>query len=142
MKIIRLKNDAFGRNILSKVVCIFFNNVKSKCIDTDFLSKTENYILVAIDNENKVLGFMYGYELQRIDTNKSMFFLYSIDVLEKERKKGIAKQLIVEFKRICHAKDCLKMFVITNESNIAAMNLYKSTEGIKKYQDGVLFEYI
>lgn len=105
-----------------------------------FLSNDSNYFLVAFEKE-KPVGFILGYRLERVDTLQPMMFLYEIEVLEPYRKKGIAKAFVNEFHKICKEHNYLKMFVITNESNLPAMRLYQSTGGKRKSTDDAVFRY-
>lgn len=105
-----------------------------------FLSHESNYFIAAFEKE-KPVGFILGYRLERVDTLRPMMFLYEIEVIEPYRKKGIAKALVNELHKICKEHHYLKMFVVTNESNLPAMALYQSTGGKRKYKDDVVFRY-
>jgi GNAT superfamily N-acetyltransferase len=94
-----------------------------------FLANPLNYLLVAVDGE-KVMGYLFAYELQRPDREQSMMFLYDITVLEEYRKKGAGTALIERLKALCHNKHIMKMFVPTSRSNIAAVSLYQKTGAI------------
>ncbi len=104
------------------------------------LSSDTNYLIVALD-ENKPAGFLIAYELPRIDCNKSMMLFYEIEVAKYYQRQGVGKQLINKLKEFCREKDILKMWVLANESNVAAMNFYKSTGGVQSKIPEILFEY-
>jgi len=109
-------------------------------LNSAFLENYNNYLLVAyIDND--FAGFLYGYEQQRLERKTPMMFLYSIDVLEKYHRLGVGKALINTLKSICTENKFMKMFVITNKSNTAAIKLYQSTGGIEQTDDDTLFSY-
>jgi aminoglycoside 3-N-acetyltransferase I len=105
-----------------------------------FLSNLANYLFVALDNDEPV-GFVLAYQLQRIDTESAKMFLYEIDVAEKYRRRGIASALIARLNRICQSASFINMFVLTNESNIPATNLYSKTGGHRKHSDDLMFVY-
>jgi len=109
-------------------------------LNDEFLSKEPNYLLAAYV-DNALAGFAYAYELDRIEQERPMMFFYSIDVLSEYQKQGIGKRLIEELKRICADRNVCKMYVLTDEENEAAMNLYQSTGGERVYPDNVLFVY-
>lgn len=111
-----------------------------KNLNDDFLAKETNYLLAAYVDE-VFAGFLYAYELERIEQEKPMMFFYSIDVLPSFRRKGVGKRLIEELKKICADRKVCKMFVLTDEENVAAMKLYQSTGGKRKLPDNVLFVY-
>lgn len=89
-----------------------------------FLSNESNYLLAAyVDGE--FAGFLYAYELPRPDRVEPMMFLYSIDVLSEHRRKGVGNKLVEALRSVCAERGFMKMFVITGESNEAAVNLYE-----------------
>ena len=71
----------------------------------------------------------------------SMMFFYEIEVLEEYRNQSVGKALIEELKKMCERKNILKMFVLTNESNLAAMKLYESAGGERRQEGEVQFEW-
>ncbi len=107
----------------------------------EFLSCERNYFLVAFMDEQP-LGFVLAYRLMRVDRDQDMMLFYEIVVREENRNKGVGALLISELKKICRANNILKMWVLTNESNLAAMALYERTGGIKDESgDEVSFTY-
>ena len=66
---------------------------------------------------------------------------YEIEVAKYYQRQGVGKQLINKLKEFCREKDILKMWVLANESNVAAMNFYKSTGGVQSKIPEILFEY-
>jgi ribosomal protein S18 acetylase RimI-like enzyme len=109
-------------------------------LNAEFLTKETNYLLAAYV-DNALAGFLYAYELDRIERTESMMFFYSIDVLPEYRQQGIGKGFIQELKRICAERSVCKMFVLTHEENQPAMKLYQSTKGKRALPDNVLFVY-
>lgn len=91
---------------------------------------------------DEVAGMISAYVLPRMDSNKSEVFFYEIGVNENYRGKGVARKLIERLKQIAKDEGIKEMFVLTNRSNIPAMNLYKSTGGVEEEEkDGVMFTY-
>jgi len=91
-----------------------------------FLANPLNYLLLAVDGE-RVIGYLFAYELQRPDREQSMMFLYDITVLKEYREKGAGTALVERLKSLCNDKHILKMFVPTSRSNTAAVSLYQKT---------------
>lgn len=107
----------------------------------EFLSCERNYVLAALIDEQPV-GFILAYRLMRVDRDQDMMLFYEIVVDEKCRNQGVGTLLINELKRICRDEKILKMWVLTNRSNPAAMALYRQTGGIEDTNgDGVTFTY-
>ncbi|MBN1550207.1 GNAT family N-acetyltransferase [bacterium] len=98
-------------------------------------------ILLTAEIDGNPAGQVTGYILRRWDSKKPKLFLYSIDVLESHRRKGVARQLITEFRRIGKEAGCGAAFVFTNASNIPAMLLYQYSGGVRTYSDDVMFEW-
>ena len=107
----------------------------------EFLSCEWNYFLAASIDEQPV-GFILAYRLMRVDRNQDMMLFYEIVVDEKYRNRGVGALMINELKRICRDEKILKMWVLTNRSNLAAMALYGQTGGIEDTNgDEVTFTY-
>jgi ribosomal protein S18 acetylase RimI-like enzyme len=107
-------------------------------LNEDFLSDRRNYMLAAyVDGE--FAGFLYAYELARLERKAPTMFLYSIDVLPPHRERGVGKRLVEELKSICAERGFMKMYVITGEGNEAAMSLYMSAGGTRPAGDDVVF---
>lgn len=109
-------------------------------LNDEFLSKETNYLIAAYVDE-VFAGFLYAYELDRIEQQRPMMFFYSIDVLNQYRRQGIGKRLIEELKHICAERNVSKMYVLTDEANVVAMKLYESTGSKRILPDNVLFVY-
>jgi len=115
------------------------------CLTVDylrsFLSDKRNYLFVSNDN-NRVIGFLLAYRLQRVDRNQDFMFFYEIEIVEGHRGQGIGAQLINELKAICRKENVMKMWVETNRSNVSAMRLYSKTGGKESSSgDEVSFTY-
>lgn len=107
-----------------------------------FLKSKTNVLFVALDGDTPV-GFLLAYELERIDSPKPMMLLYEVEVAEAYRRQGIASTMIQGLKEICRERGILKMWVLTNEANRAAMRTYESTGGKQVDDDDlVMFLYI
>lgn len=105
-----------------------------------FLANENNYLLVA-EADARVVGFLLAYKMERCDGERPMMLLYEIEVLDSYRRQGIGKSLVKELQQVCRREWFVKMFVITAEANVAAMNLYRSTGGRRGERDEALFTY-
>ena len=107
-----------------------------------FLKRKEDYFLSALVDEEPI-GFALAYQLMRVDGQQDMMFFYEIVVDSEHRNKGVGKALIHHLKSICRDNKIAKMWVLTNKSNTAAMELYASTGGIESTAgDEVSFTYL
>jgi ribosomal protein S18 acetylase RimI-like enzyme len=107
----------------------------------NFVKNLDNIFLLAY-KDNKMAGMVSAYRLQRMDDKKAELFFYEIGVKKEFRRKGIGRALIEELKKISKVMGGEEMFVLTNKSNIPAMNLYKTTGGkSSKKADDIMFSY-
>jgi ribosomal protein S18 acetylase RimI-like enzyme len=105
------------------------------------LSRDDVYFVAAFEDDIPA-GFLIAYLLPRIDCPQDMVLLYEIEIDERYRGEGIGKQLINTLKESLADREINKMWVLTNETNIAAMKLYEKTGGTRSSDtDIVLFEY-
>jgi len=103
-----------------------------------FLNRPDYHFIAAVE-DNEPVGFALVYELQRIDRDQPMMFLYEIGVGDAHRRRGIASAMIDFLKRLCRQRKAHKMFVIASTKNKAALRLYDSAlgAGVQKTSDVV-----
>ena len=106
----------------------------------NFFADEKNVLLASYTN-GLLSGFLWAYVFLCPDNSNPKMFLYSIDVFDEFRRKGIAKQLIGELKNIARMHNCCEMFVPTRKSNSAAMALFRATGGKIENDDDILFIY-
>ncbi len=105
-------------------------------------SDPNTFVITAFDDE-KPVGFLIAYLLPRLANNHPMMLFYEIEVMERYRKQGTGTAMIDLLKDYCKTHNVCKMWVLTNESNKAAMKLYQSTGGVLMEEDDmVIFEYM
>jgi aminoglycoside 3-N-acetyltransferase I len=137
--IMRLTNDEWEKARAS--IMLFWDTVPSQETIVKFLNNSQN-IMLSAELEKSLVGLLIGYILERWDKDEPMLFLYSIDVAETYRRKGIGTALIEAAKKLGRAQSCSEAFVFTNASNLAAMQLYQSTGGKRSHPDDVvMFDY-
>ena len=86
MKIVKLNHE-------SKQYCEQLENVRelktiSQKVDA-FINNPNNIAYFALEEE-LVIGFVWGYVLERLDS-EPMIYIHSVDVIESHRKQGVAK---------------------------------------------------
>ena len=92
-----------------------------------FLNNDNNFFYACIDN-NKIVGFLYGYLLKRLNS-KSMGYIHEVGVLDEYKKQGIATNLIKNAHNDLFNNGVVKTFLITQSNNIPACNLYEKMGG-------------
>jgi ribosomal protein S18 acetylase RimI-like enzyme len=105
-----------------------------------FLTVETNHLLVAFDRDEPV-GLLLAYELPRRHGDEPKMHLYEIGVREDYRRRGIGRSLIESFAELARARGARRAFVLTDESNRAAMAFYASTGGVRTRPDDVVFMF-
>ena len=108
--------------------------------NSTFFNDAKNILLVSY-TDGQLSGFLWAHILDSPHTPNPKMFLYSIDVFEEFRRRGIGSMLIQNLKEIAISCKCRAMFVPTSRSNSAAIALYSGTGGKVQDDDGVTFAY-
>ncbi|MCP4549944.1 MAG: GNAT family N-acetyltransferase [bacterium] len=104
------------------------------------LGDEQGYLLAAVQN-NQPLGFLIAYLLPRFSNPEPMMLLYEIEVAATHRRQGVGRAMIDKLKTICHKRNCFKMWVLTNTSNLAACGLYTATGAERHQSDEAEYVY-
>ena len=91
--------------------------------------------VVAVD-AREVVGFIYGHVLRRFEAVS--FFIYSVDVAEGHRRRGLARTMLERLKDLMPERGWDEMFVFTNRGNEPAMRLYAGAGGVSPPPDDVV----
>ena len=105
-----------------------------------FLKEDKNILILAWEDHSPV-GFALAYVLDRVDRNQTMMLFYEIVVSDNYRGQGLGTRMVNELKRIGRDLNVMKIWVLTNKSNTAAVGLYESTGARQAGDDDVLFVY-
>lgn len=89
-----------------------------------FLEDDRNWLLVATDESEHVVGFGLAFLLERWDGRRHVFF-YEIDVEEAAQRRGHGRALVEELKRMARDAGAFEMWVETEPDNAAANALYE-----------------
>ena len=92
-------------------------------------------VMVGAFEEGEPAGLVYGHHLPRPDATGDMLLLYSIDVAEPHRRRGLGRRLVDAFRE--HAGPG-GTWLVTNESSEAAMELYRSCGAVRPHRDDVM----
>ena len=115
------------------------NTKYEKEILIKFINDNHSYGFIA-KNENKIIGFAYGYTLLRPD-GKLDFYLHAIDIMAEFQGNGYGTQLMDYIKEYTKQMGCRKMFLITNKSNISACKCYEKAGGVSNADDDIIYAY-
>ncbi|MFD7924199.1 GNAT family N-acetyltransferase [Streptomyces sp. NPDC059740] len=93
----------------------------------DFL-ETPNVMAFVATEDDEVVGWCWGYCLVRPDASM-MLYVHGLEVVEAHRRKGTGRGLLKAFMAAGRQAGASKMFVFTDEANVAARSLYESMGG-------------
>jgi ribosomal protein S18 acetylase RimI-like enzyme len=93
---------------------------------TELLADDRTLFLAAFDGDEPV-GFAFGYVLPRRHGEPTILLVYEVDVHERYRRRGIAKELM---RRLGEESGAGEGFVLTEPDNEAANALYRSLGGV------------
>ena len=105
-----------------------------------FLRDDRTIFLVAFDDAGP-MGFVFGYELLRRHGDPTILFVYEVGVRKPYRRRGVATRLLRELESLARRRGVRRAFVLTAESNEAAMRLYESVGGVRPYDDDVMWRF-
>jgi ribosomal protein S18 acetylase RimI-like enzyme len=103
-----------------------------------FLENEFCYLFIAIFDE-EVVGSLNGYALLQPERQQLQFLLYEIDVKETWQGQGIGTRLVNAFVAAACKVDAFEVWVLTNQSNAAAMALYRKCGFERDNPDDVMF---
>lgn len=99
----------------------------------NFIKDKNNYGFIALEDD-KVVGFIYGYSLLRPD-GRYMCYIHSVGVLPSYQGKGIESKLFKYMKDYLKQENkCYKYFLLTSEDNEVAQKLYDKNSDKKCIQ--------
>lgn len=85
--------------------------------------------MIVATEEERPLGYLVAYLLDRVDRDQRMMLFYEISVAESHHRRGVGTAMIKRLQAFCRQENVMKMWVHTNKSNVAAVRLYQSTGG-------------
>jgi aminoglycoside 3-N-acetyltransferase I len=92
---------------------------------SSLLSKQHFIALVAM-NENKVVGGLAAYELEKFEQDRREIYIYDLAVAETHRRKGVATELINQLKHIAKERMAYVIYVQADKEDTPAIRLYDS----------------
>lgn len=125
------KNDIDKVSNLMEVFAVAFEDQKnyssknpSKFYLQKLLSNLNNIVLVAMTDEDIVVGGIVAYELQKFEQERSEIYLYDLAVLKDHRRQGIATRLIEKLKMLAKERNAKVIFVQADNIDKPAVALY------------------
>lgn len=101
------------------------------------LSNPSNIWIAAIE-DGHVIGLLIGYEVPLL--YKSEVLLYSIDTIERYRRRGLGRSMVQLLCDVCISRGISSIWIPTNESNSGAMAFYRALGATRKANDHVIWD--
>jgi ribosomal protein S18 acetylase RimI-like enzyme len=92
-----------------------------------FLADPASIAFVALE-DGEVIGWAWGFR-QRHVRGHSQVQLYEIDVVERARRRGVGRTLLLAFRELAVSEGHRKLWLVTTEDNLPAQALYRSAGG-------------
>jgi aminoglycoside 3-N-acetyltransferase I len=89
------------------------------------LAKEDFIVLVALVDE-MVVGGLAAYVLEKFEMQRKEIYIYDLAVKEEFRRKGIARGLIYQLKKIAKEIDAYVIYVQADYGDDPAIQLYES----------------
>lgn len=108
------------------------------------LDETESFlsdpatVALAMVRDREVVGWVWGNR-QRHAAGYSQVQLYEIEVAPEHRGRGIGRALLTRFRDLAMSEGHRKMWLFTDEGNVPAKALYRSTGGSASPHEDVTF---
>lgn len=129
----------FGAETLAReaIVKLHRRAATDKEAAADFLRDPARYLLLALERQH-VIGSLTGFALRHPHRRDPQFLLYDIDVSAEHRNRGIGKALVEAFISEARAAGAYEVWLLTNESNEAAMTMYAGCGLTRPNRDDVM----
>jgi len=92
------------------------------------LLSNPNFLVFVVKEDEKVLGGLTIYVLNRYYGNKPVAYIYDVGVTPKFQGQGLGKALIVEVCKYCKDNGFEDAYVEAESDDIDAVNFYRKTK--------------
>jgi ribosomal protein S18 acetylase RimI-like enzyme len=106
----------------------------------NYLADDRNVFLLAIEDDHAV-GFLRGTALSQLKSDRKQMFLYEIGVDLPFRRRGVGSELVRWLIEHSRSGGFEEIFVFTDPSNDAAVNLYRSTGAVTETSADRMYVY-
>jgi ribosomal protein S18 acetylase RimI-like enzyme len=132
IKILQRADEAILRNVAPNV----FDNPIDTDLAREFLADPRHHIAVAID-DGVVVGFASAVHYIHPDKRPEMW-INEVALAPTHRRRGLAKEMLKALFEVGRANHCTMAWVLTHQTNAAAMALYSSVGGTEGVDDSGL----
>lgn len=134
--------DTKDIKLLQETVKIFRDQNIDEEKALNFLNNPTNIVHVALDDD-KVVGYVLAYRLNRMDNGKDILIIFHLFVKEDHQRMGIGRTLMQRIIDYANSEPLHYALLITQTNNYKARKLYESLGGYNHPDDKeVYFWYI
>ncbi|MBQ0036239.1 MAG: GNAT family N-acetyltransferase [Firmicutes bacterium] len=134
--------DTKDIKLLQETVKVFRDQNINEEKALDFLNNPTNIVHVALDDD-KVVGYVLAYRLNRMDNGKDILIIFHLFVKEDHQRTGIGRTLMQRIIDYANSEPLHYALLITQTNNYKARKLYESLGGYNHPDDKeVYFWYI
>ena len=93
-----------------------------------FLKNPRNWLYAAVCTE-EIVGFAYGYALERLDSKGNMLYINEVGVAESFQRQGIGFHMMECLMQCCREEGITRCFLAAHQNNPGANALYRKLGG-------------
>jgi aminoglycoside 6'-N-acetyltransferase I len=116
-----------------------FDHTPQELLTAEFLSDPRHHLVVAIDT-GQVIGFVSAVHYVHPDKPAELW-INEIGVAPAHQRRGVGRQMLQAMLSIGRMLGCHNAWVLTDDTNIPARNLYLGAGGVEAPAPSVLFEF-
>jgi len=105
-----------------------------------FLADPTKHLYVTLAG-NRPVALAYGFELPWVKDDGVGFILYELDTHPDFRRRGAARALLAAMEIACRGRGIPKAWLVSNESNVAAMALYRAVGAVRPNRDDAMWVF-
>ena len=132
--------ETSNSKILNKGLDNLIESFSSSALDK-LVADDRNYLFLAL-SEGIAAGYVLAYTFPSLNSSGKLAYLYDIEVLETQRKKGIGRQLIEKLLLTLKADGVTELWLGTAIDNVAGQALFYSTGAEKSGETFNDYTYI
>jgi ribosomal protein S18 acetylase RimI-like enzyme len=126
-------------SVLGRVAPDVFDGAVDPGLSVEFLNDPRHHLAFAIDGDT-VVGFASAVHYVHPDKPAELW-INEVGVAPSHQRRGLGQRLLYLIFRAGAALGCREAWVLTNESNAAAMRLYESVGGSDSAEEAVMFTF-
>jgi aminoglycoside 3-N-acetyltransferase I len=119
----RIRRLATGDESVVLAGVELFDAAPTEAWTARFLASEGHHLLVAVEDDDRPVGFVSGVETTHPDKGTEMF-LYELSVHPGHRNRGVGRTLVEALADLARSRGCYGMWVGTEPDNAAALATY------------------